>query len=161
MKSKAENPTQAKPSQIKQKLRKKHASFTDDWEAVDWKEGMAMAMKSADFMTVCKLKCEIPDFNVNGHSLLMRLKDAVELQRCYLADPVSLVPNAAMRAILFLDFEPCSPPAHKQVEDLLTSVPIKNMELPGKAPEIWVHISPLYFCCYRLLNTRCFIYSLF
>ena len=42
--------------------------------------------------------------------------------------------------------------AHKQVEDLLTSVPIKNMELPGKAPEIWVHISPLYFCCYLYLT---------
>jgi hypothetical protein len=145
MKSKTEakqNPRQAKPTKIHQKLHKKHASFTDEWRAVDWKEGMTLAMKSAEFMQECKKKCDIPDFNINGYSLLMRLKHALELNQCYLTHPVTLVPNATMRAILFLDFEPCSPPKE---EDLLTSVPIKELELPATAPEIWVHSSSIIF----------------
>jgi hypothetical protein len=123
-------------SQIRQKLRKKHSSCTDQWREVDWMEGIAIAMKSEVFMNECKAKCEVPHFNVNGFSLLMRLKDAVEREQCWLKLPTTLVPNAALRAIVFLDFEPCAPP---QTEHLLINVPLKELELPGMAPQIQVH----------------------
>jgi hypothetical protein len=68
----------------------------------------------------------------------MRLKQEVELHQCYLEDPQELVPNAAMRALLFLDYEPRAPPDEKEV---LTSVPLKELELPGTATDILVCIS--------------------